>query len=188
MVARYMASIWESVSKKPSNTAFVDVFAGQLGRLKRLVAGMGLGVSEAEDVLQDVFLTTLKHHDKFGDAQQALPQLTRVTINRCLLEFRRQKRFRRAAKEILQRRLASQPASAGPGEAAIRAEELEIVRQMLQQLDESLIAPLVLRYYADLNSTQIGQILELPASTIRSQLRKGRMLLAKGLMERGVEP
>ena len=62
------------------------------------------------------------------------------------------------------------------------------MRRGLQQLDGSLLAPMVLRYFCDLNSSEVGRILDLSPSTIRSRLREARLILAKRLMKRGVEP
>jgi len=62
------------------------------------------------------------------------------------------------------------------------------VRENLQKIDGALLAPVVLRYFCDLNSSQIGEILGLKASTVRSRLREARMILAKRLLERGVGP
>ncbi len=73
-------------------------------------------------------------------------------------------------------------------ENVIVAEELEIVRKSLQELDNSLLTPMVLRYFCDLNSKEVGKILSLSPSTVRSRLREARMILAKRLIERGVEP
>jgi DNA-directed RNA polymerase specialized sigma24 family protein len=47
---------------------------------------------------------------------------------------------------------------------------------------------MMLRYFCGLNSTEIGQVLGLSASAVRSRLREGRMILARKLMERGIEP
>ena len=70
----------------------------------------------------------------------------------------------------------------------VQIEELEIVRETLQEMDNTLLMPLVLRYFCDLNSKEVGEILSLSPSTIRSQLQQGRMILAKRLIERGIEP
>ncbi|MHC4694931.1 MAG: hypothetical protein ACYS67_19535, partial [Planctomycetota bacterium] len=40
--------------RRSSETNFLDIFLSEKGRLKRIIAGMGLSVSDAEDVLQDV--------------------------------------------------------------------------------------------------------------------------------------
>jgi len=68
------------------------------------------------------------------------------------------------------------------------AEELEIVRRTMAQLDPSLLEILVLRYFADLDATQIGEIQGLNASTVRSRLRQARLILARKLSQRGMEP
>ncbi|MBA7668715.1 hypothetical protein ES703_76830 [subsurface metagenome] len=44
----------QAASERSSESNFVDVFLAELGRLKRIVAGMGLSASDSEDVLQDV--------------------------------------------------------------------------------------------------------------------------------------
>jgi RNA polymerase sigma-70 factor (ECF subfamily) len=170
----------------PTESSIVGSFLAELGRLKRIVAGMGLSVSDAEDVLQDVSVEALKRPGRGRSQQQNRRWLMKVTINRCLLEHRRGKTFRRRAVEILQRRLRSESDSMDGN--AIAAEELEVVRKTLHQLDGSLLMPMVLRYFCDLNSTEIAEILSLSPSTLRSRLRQGRLTLAKQLIARGVEP
>jgi DNA-directed RNA polymerase specialized sigma24 family protein len=66
------------------------------------------------------------------------------------------------------------------------AEELEIVRQSLQKLDDSLLGPVILRYFCDFNSKEVAETLGLKSSTVRSRLRDARMKLAKQLLERGI--
>jgi len=182
-----------------SETSLIDIFTAELRRLKRIIAGMGLSDSDGEDVLQDVSIKALKQQRagwhglpaRENTARMAVPQreesirwLIKVTVNRCLMEHRRQRSFQRHACEILKQRpeTDSKPAV----ENAIVAEELEIVRQSLQNLDDSLLAPMVLRYFCDLNSKQVGEILDLSPSSIRSRLREARIILAKGLLERGM--
>jgi RNA polymerase sigma factor (sigma-70 family) len=104
------------------------------------------------------------------------------------MHHRRRKRFSRSTAEIMQRRTESAVEPAGTDDKAIAAEELEIVRQALTELEGSLMTTMVLRYFCGLNSTEIGQALGLSASAVRSRLREGRMILAKRLMERGIEP
>ncbi len=164
----------------------VDVFLAELERLKRIVAGMGLDAADSEDVLQDVSIRALKQSQKFGTKQECVRWLIRVTINQCLAEHRRRRSFRRKAGEILKRR--QEKNIYHTGKKAVLAEELEIVRESLQKLDESLLGPVVLRYFCDLDSKEIGQVLEVNPSTVRSRLRDARLILAKRLLERGVKP
>ena len=173
--------------QRSSKPDLLDIFLGQQPRLRRIAAGMGLSVSDVEDVLQDVSIKALKSPANSQSKEQSVRWLIRVTVNRCLTEHRRRRSFKRHTGEILKRR-SQKNAAAEPAEKAIQAEELEIVRASLQKLDDSLLTPMVLRYFCDLNSKEIADILDLPASTVRSRLRDARMILAKDLLKRGVEP
>ena len=175
-------------SERPSEPSLADLFLAELGRLRRIVAGMGFGVSAAEDILQDVFVQALRQPAEYRVRQKAIRWLTKVTVNRCLTEYRNRRRFRRHACEILKRRLETEGHSTTAAEEAIAAEELEIVRESLQELDGSLLTPLVLRYFCGLNSKEVGEILDLSPSTLRGRLRNARLILAKRLVQRGVEP
>ena len=111
-----------------------DVFVQQLGQLKRVVAGMGFAASDAEDILQDVFLQASRSADSYGTAENAVRWLIRVTVNRCRLEFRRRKRFRGLLTEAGQRLMTEPQTGGGPAEAAILLEDLAAVREALKEL------------------------------------------------------
>ena len=173
-------------------TDLLAVLSSELSKLKRIIAGMGLNASDGEDILQDISIRVLKQENSGSQTailsqEDSVKWLIKVTINRCLMEHRSRRTFRRHAGEILKRRLESKTVSKPADEKAIAAEELEIVRESLQKLDDSLLAPMVLRYFCDLNSTEVGEILALSPSTIRSRLREARIMLAKELLERGVQ-
>ncbi len=166
----------------------LDIFLAELGRLKRIVAGFGLSASDGEDALQDVSIQALKQSGKYRTREDGVRWLIKVTVNRCLMEHRRRRSFRRHARKILRRRAEIERNSNSADKKVIVAEELDIVRENLQKLDASLLGPVVLRYFCDLNSKEVGEILGLNPSTVRSRLREARMILAKRLLERGVEP
>ncbi|MFB0554181.1 MAG: RNA polymerase sigma factor [Phycisphaerae bacterium] len=175
-------------ASEQSSKSNLDIFLAELGRLKRIVAGFGLSASDGEDALQDVSIQALKQSGKYRTREDGVRWLIKVTVNRCLTEHRRRRSFRRRACEILKRKTETKTHSNRADEKAIVAEELEIVRESLQKLDDSLLGPVVLRYFCDLNSKEVGQILGLNPSTVRSRLREARMILARRLLERGVEP
>ena len=184
----FSAEVDQAASEWSSGANFVDIFFAEMGRLKRIIAGMGLSASDAEDILQDVSIRALKQPGRYRTKGQCVRWLIKVTVNRCLTEFRRRQRFRRKASEILKRRseTATNPATADKN--VIVAEEIEIMRETLQELDETLLPPMVLRYFCDLNSKEVGEILALSPSTVRSRQRKARMILARRLIKRGIKP
>ena len=165
-----------------------SVFFKHIERLRRLVAAMGLSVEDGQDVLQDVYVEAVKGRPKYLSDGEASRWLMRVTANRCLLEFRRRKRHRRAASEVVKQWAELEKNASGPDKQAIRTEEVETMMQCLSQMDESLKVPLAMRYFCDLNSTQIGEILNLEPGTVRKRLYKGRLVLADALLKKGVRP
>jgi len=164
-------------------------FGRAVPRLKRIVAGLGFGPSDSEDILQDAFLeVTRRPPPRQREAAAVERWLVRVVINRCLLEYRRRQRFRRAAGEIRKAARMRQTDAAPTVDAdAVRVEEIDRVRNALREIDGSLAAVLVLRYFCEHNATEIGDILELPPATVRSRLRTARLMLAERLRRTGVE-
>ncbi len=177
-----------TAGQRSSKLNMVDIFLAQQPRLRRIAAGMGLDASDVEDVLQDVSIKALKGPANLQSKEQSTRWLIRVTLNRCLTEHRRRRRFKRRAGEILKHRSQTYQAEKATDHKAIQAEEIEIMRKGLQELDHSLLAPMVLRYFCQLKSKEIADILDLPASTVRGRLRDARMILAKKLQKRGLEP
>lgn len=187
-IADYKGHVDPTAGQRSSKSSMVDIFLAQQPRLRRIAAGMGLDASDVEDVLQDVSIKALKGPANLQSKEQSTRWLIRVTLNRCLTEHRRRRTFKRHTGEILKRRSQNNAASKPTAEKVIQAEELEIVRQNLQKLDDTLLPPLVLRYFCRLKSKEIAEILDLPDSTVRGRLRDARMILAKKLQKRGIEP
>ena len=164
----------------------MDLFGTLREKLERIVGGMGLTGADGSDVLQDVSVKVLGRDKAFCDEQQATRWLIRVVVNACLLEYRRRRSFFRALSERVRRRPARTGRSAE--DEAIRAEEMAAVQHALEGLDGSLAMVLVLRYFCEFNSAQIGEILGVPASTVRASLSKARTVLAETLIARGMAP
>jgi DNA-directed RNA polymerase specialized sigma24 family protein len=119
------------IAGEQSSKQKLDIFLAELGRLKRIVAGFGLSESDGEDVLQDVSIQALKQSGKCRSREDDVRWLIKVTVNRCLMEHRRRRSFRRHTREILRRRAETKTDSSRADEKAIIAEELEIVRESM---------------------------------------------------------
>jgi len=149
---------------------------------------MGLRAEEGEDILQDVYIEAMRRPPKQRTAEKAGRWLIRVTINRCFSEFRQKRRYQRATAEVLQRWTEKKNTHLGPDKLAISSEEIETMRQCLSEMSDSLRAPLVMKYFCELNSNEIGEILELKPGTVRKRLCKGRIILAETLLQKGIKP
>ncbi|NQT11134.1 MAG: RNA polymerase sigma factor [Planctomycetes bacterium] len=158
-----------------------DEIAPDLGRL---ACALGVAPGRVEDTLQDVYLIAWQKHPQTADRIGLRRWLYRVTTNRCHLEHRnRTQRQRLLGRLVRLWKGASERGDAA--EAASREEERELVRRALDGLEAPLRSVLVLRYFAEFDSKEIGRILELPDSTVRSRLRAGRRQLAAALKQMG---
>jgi DNA-directed RNA polymerase specialized sigma24 family protein len=129
----------------------MDVFLAQQDHLRRIAAGMGLTQNDSDDCLQDVSVTVLKQVKHFDTQQDCVRWIMRVTINRCLFEHRRKRSFLSKAAEIYRRQRKALPRSAA--NTAIVIEELDLVRQGLSTLDDTRLAPMLLRYFCGCDAT-----------------------------------
>ena len=152
--------------------------------LARLVAALGVRSSRAEDLLQDVYLTASEKSPGGLDAAELRRWLFRVAVNRCHLEHRRQTRWL-GALGGLTRLFGRRREDKGATEVVSEKEEAALVRRALEQLEPQMRSILVLRYFTGLDSGEIGRILQLPDSTVRSHLRAAREQLALALRRAG---
>jgi RNA polymerase sigma-70 factor, ECF subfamily len=163
--------------------------------LSRLVQAMGVGSANADDILQEVYLTarekcphaiisSLSLRERARVREDLRKWLIRVTVNRCRLEHRRTGRWRRAfmaLTHLFDRRAPN----ATTAETLSRDAQRQQVRQALQSLDADTRSLLVLRYFADFDSTEIGLIMQLPDATVRGRLCRARQKLADRLRQTG---
>ncbi len=156
------------------------------GELSRLVCAMGIDPGRAEDVLQEVYVTAWRKCPEEADQVGLKRWLLRVTVNRCNLEHRRRARWRDVLNGLA-RFWSSSDRIGDPAEAISRKEERELVRRGLGRLDPPLRSVLVLRYFAEFDSKEIGRILQLPDATVRSRLRTARKRLALQLKRSGYD-
>lgn len=160
---------------------FTDAFVRIQDRLRRLLAGLGLGTADVDDVLQEVFVAAAARPGADRGPAAAEGWIVRAAVNAAMLERRRERRFRAHAERV-GRFLAARREPAGGGhDEAVRAEEIEAVRAAVAGLPEELAVPLALRYAGGYDATAIGALLELPPGTVRSRLRRARLLLAESL-------
>jgi RNA polymerase sigma factor (sigma-70 family) len=171
-------------SKRSSN--LTELFFSQTSRLKRIIAGLGLRAADAEDVLQDLYIKVVNEPFEYENADKAVQWLMKVTVNLCLAEHRRIKRFNAKQAEITSEKRTNY--SIETDAIIINEEECEIIREAMRQMDDDFLTVLVLRYFCDFDSQQISEILSMNPSTVRSRLRTARITLAKKLIEKGIEP
>ena len=141
-----------------------------------------VGIDLAEDLLQDTWVRAL---EKPPQAQQPLgPWLVRVLSNLAISSYRR--RSRRSDQECAlhesQQLLNGSPT---PDEVGAKTEAAERVMGAVSDLDELPRKIISLRYLRGMASGQIGEALELPASTVRWHIQNSVAKMRVSLAEEG---
>jgi len=169
----------------PDSMTFVELWQHLAPELKRLARSMGLAPQAVDDVLQEVFLTATEKCPAHFSADERRLWLIRVVINRCRLEHRRTRRWRSLLNGWSQ--FWSNHAHESI-DAAEQDEQRQLIRAAMDSLAPIERTVLILKYYLDLNSSEISEVLTMPDSTVRSHLRKARWSLADKLKQTGFEP
>lgn len=138
-----------------------------------------VGRTDAEDVLQQVYLKAFSTIDQFCGQSRIQTWLYRIAVNESLQHLRRG------------RRKASVPLEFEPMDDAPHHEdshdEAELLERALARLDPDLRAVFVLREVEQLSYRELAETLHIAEGTVASRLNRARTLLKQHLTELGWE-
>ena len=147
-------------------------------RIYRLAVRM-VGLQEADDVTQQVFLQVLRKIGQFSGQSQLATWLYRVAVNECLQHLRRNGRHRLVL-------LEHDPVDRFAGNTQ-QSEHAELLDRSLQRLEPDLRAMFLLREVENLSYREIASALDVSEGTVASRLNRARRLLRQYLVELGWE-
>ncbi|MFG0318843.1 MAG: RNA polymerase sigma factor, partial [Planctomycetota bacterium JB042] len=146
------------------------------GWLRALAVSLATEPSEAEDAVQETFLAALR--DPPDASRSVRPWLREVLKN--VLRQRKRTERRRASRELA----TASPSSGELGAAAEVAAQSELFRGLAREvhmLDEPYRTAIVLRYLEEKSTPEIARQLDVPESTVRSRIERGRKRLRERL-------
>lgn len=137
---------------------------------------------EAEDIVQETFLRVYLHLDRFDTAQKFSTWIYRIGTNLCIDRLRKRKPSYSLDAELTTSEGAdgyAMIASDGhtPESELLLSETQETVRQAIQQLPDKYKPVVILRYMQDLSLQEIGDVLGLPVTTVKTRVHRGREFL-----------
>lgn len=137
--------------------------------LIRITVHQTKNMSEAEDIVQEVYMTLMRQKKPFDSEEHLKAWLIKVTFNKCKDYFKSS----RVRKTI--------PITE---EMTFIAKEEQIFLPEIPQLDEKERAIVYLHYYEGYTTAEIANLLEMKVNTVGSKLRRVRMKL-KTILEEG---
>ena len=150
-----------SVKQRVTET-IEDLFQAEYVGMVRLAYTLVGNNAEAEEVVQDSFAEV---HRRFGEIRRPGAYLRTTVVTRCRSLLRRRRVMQRHAPE---------PPEDLPNSAC----ELWDV---LDKLDEDQRVAVVLRHFGQYRASEIAVVMDMPAATVRSHVRRGLAVLRKEL-------
>jgi len=154
-------------------------------RYKRAVFGIALGIlgnaADAEDAAQDAFIRAYENLRRYDLQRRFSTWIFTIVSNLCKNRLRRERFSTRLADDT------QIPGGADPATEAVQEERGRLIKEALTELALKYRAPLVLRYYNDLDYAEIAQILGLPEGTVKTHLHRGKVELRRILERKGVK-
>jgi len=144
---------------------------------------------DAQDVVQDTFLSVFKSAKNLRDPDSFSTWLYRITLNHCRTRWRR-----RSPELSLDDPLAgredgeyeitgSMVAGSAPRDAL---ETRDLIRKALMGLSEEHRAAIILKEYLGLNLEEVARVMDCPLSTAKSRLYHGLKGVQRNLMRIGI--
>jgi RNA polymerase sigma-70 factor (ECF subfamily) len=161
----------------------MEAWAEIMTNYKRAVFGVSLGilknVADAEDTTQEAFIRAYEKLHLYNMQKKFSTWLFTVAANLCKNKLRRAK-FSTSLKNE-----AYLVDERDPAMIAAQDEMQERVRKALDNLRYDYRAPMVLRFYADLDYKEIAEVLDVPEGTIKTRLHRGKEELRRLLEKEG---
>ena len=134
---------------------------------------------DAEDVVQDAFLSAYRARDRFRGASQVTTWLYRITVNASLMRLRKKSRKVEVSKDPaeLVRSHDSADTRETPDQAALGNELASMIQASITKLPPDLRAAVVLRDVQGLSNEGAAGALDISVSAFKTRLHRGRVAL-----------
>ncbi len=142
---------------------------------------------DAEEVLQDVFVTVYRKIESFEGKAKFSSWLYRITVNAAFMKLRKRRQEQSVAFEDLTPNVQNKALGSQGGVSAF-CDSLAVNNEIRMALDGAINklpdeyrAVFILRDIDGLSNKEVGQILSLSIPAVKSRLHRSRLMLGKRL-------
>jgi RNA polymerase sigma-70 factor, ECF subfamily len=159
-----------------------ELFLASRERFVRIAYRILRNREDAEDAVQDAFLSACRHLREFEGRSALTTWFTRIVMNAALMVRRRRKNATPLASHETDATMSAfaetvadiQP---NPEQAYSLTESFEILETRLKKLNPPLREAVSMTYYDELSGAEASAALGIPLSTYKARLFRGRRLL-----------
>lgn len=165
--------------------AFDELVDAAAGRMLSVARKMMPTEADAEDAVQDAFLSAFKSLDRFDGRSKLTTWLHQITVNACLMKLRSKRRRPEKSMDALLPEFVADGHQKEPQKrwhaecsGGIEQEELRsLVRARIEELPEQYRVVLVLRDVEGLDTEETAAVLGVTLDTVRTRLHRARQAL-----------
>jgi len=171
---------------KGDQQAFAEIVGLYQDKLYHMAFRMLGNRQEAEDVTQEAFLRVYRNLDRYDEGLKFSTWIYRIATNLCIDRLRKRKATYSLDAESVDHEgldgYAVIPSDdRTPESEMLLTETQRIVREAIETLPAKYKSVMVLRYLHDLSLQEIGEVLDMPVSTVKTRVHRGREFLRKKL-------
>ncbi|MGH7243674.1 MAG: sigma-70 family RNA polymerase sigma factor [Phycisphaerales bacterium] len=170
--------------KSGDASAYEQVVREMGGRMLAVARRILVDENEAQDAVQDAFVSAFRNIEKFEGNSQIATWLHRITVNACLMRLRKKRRQDEVSLDSLLPSFGADgnPAhQAGTWRRSVTGDELaetrESIRLAIAKLPEHYRIVLVLRDIEGMDTAQTAELLETTEAAVKIRLHRARQAL-----------
>jgi RNA polymerase sigma-70 factor (ECF subfamily) len=172
--------------QKGDQQSFEELLSRYSNKVFSLASRLTRNTEDAEEVLQDVFVTVHRKIAGFEGKSSFSSWLYRVTVNAAFMKLRKRKQDQTVPLEEIVQQTHVVPALKSPEHAyvdsqTIRNEMLEALETAIRKLPDDYRPVFILRDVDGLTSREVSRILDLTVPAVKSRLHRSRLMLRRRL-------
>lgn len=174
------------LARKGDQRAFAEIVELYKDKIFHLAYRMLNNRHEAEDVVQETFLRVFRNLDRYDENLKFSTWIYRIGTNLCIDRLRKRK-----PSYSLDAEINDQDGTDGysmipsddrtPESEMLLSETQRIIHESIESLPAKYKTIMLLRYIQDLSLQEISDVLDLPVTTIKTRVHRGREFLRKKL-------
>jgi len=133
---------------------------------------------EAEDIVQDTFITLIESYDTLKDKSKVTAWLKRIAANKCLNRLTRTKTV--AVEDEFFEEVEAVPEDFLPDSIAESADMRRIIMDIIEKsLSEDIRRTLILFYFDEMSTREIAEALGIPEGTVSRRIHSAKKKIKK---------
>lgn len=170
-----------SAEQASSDAAFSQIVEDHADLVYNVAYRMLRNVEDAEDAVQEAFISAYRSFSKFKGQSKVSTWLYRIVVNACLMKIRKEKSRAKYLSENAFDDDVVPDWGNDPERAAVNSELRGVMESGLMRLSPDLRATVLLRDVQGLTIEEGALALGLTVAAFKSRLHRGRLFLRKDL-------